>query len=53
LADELSYYAWKTDPKTEKIVHPPVLEDKHNHLIDATRYSCEQIRKAVSMMDYL
>jgi phage terminase large subunit len=53
LADELSYYAWKTDPKTEKIVHPPVLEDKHNHLIDATRYSCEQIRKSVSMMDYL
>jgi hypothetical protein len=24
----------------------PMLEDKHNHMIDALRYACEGVRKA-------
>jgi hypothetical protein len=29
------------------------LEDKHNHVIDALRYSVEGLRRGVSMVDYL
>lgn len=41
--DELTHYAYKTDPATNAVL--PVLEDKHNHLIDAVRYSLEGVRR--------
>jgi phage terminase large subunit len=50
-SDELSFYSWATDLKTEKIIHPPRLEDKENHLIDALRYAVEEVRRSGSMMD--
>lgn len=42
--DELTMYSYKTDPLTGKVL--PLLEDKHNHLIDSLRYACEGARKA-------
>jgi phage terminase large subunit len=42
--DELTMYSYKTDPMTGLVM--PVLEDKHNHVIDALRYACEGVRKA-------
>ena len=42
--DELSFYSWKQDKKTEEIL--PILEDKENHVIDALRYSVEGARRA-------
>jgi phage terminase large subunit len=42
--DELTTYSYKTDPLTGKVL--PVLEDKHNHTIDALRYACESARRA-------
>lgn len=39
--EELSFYAWKTDPKTDAIL--PVLSDKQNHVIDALRYAVEGV----------
>lgn len=42
--DELTLYSYKTDPLTGKVL--PLLEDKHNHLIDSLRYACEGVRKA-------
>jgi phage terminase large subunit len=42
--DELTLYSYKTDPLTGKVL--PILEDKHNHCIDALRYACEGARKA-------
>ena len=42
--DELTLYSYKQDPLTEKVL--PVLDDKHNHCIDALRYACEGVRKA-------
>ncbi len=42
--DELTLYSYKTDPLTEQIL--PLLEDKHNHCIDALRYACEGARRA-------
>ena len=41
--DELTLYSYKQDPNTEQIL--PILEDKHNHVIDALRYACESIRR--------
>jgi phage terminase large subunit len=43
-ADELARYAYKTDKLTGEIL--PVLDDKHNHVIDALRYAVEGIRNA-------
>ena len=43
--DELTAYSYKTDPKTEKVIQPPVLEDKKNHVIDPLRYAVESLRK--------
>lgn len=40
--DELTFYSFKIDSKTEEIL--PVLEDKKNHVIDALRYSVESLR---------
>lgn len=42
--DELSTYAYKVDKKTEKMVQPPTLEDKKNHVIDSLRYAVERLR---------
>lgn len=44
LIRELKNYSWKVDKLTGKIL--PVLEDKHNHCIDALRYACEGVRKS-------
>jgi phage terminase large subunit len=41
--DELTMYSYKIDPLTDQVL--PILEDKHNHLIDALRYACEAIRR--------
>jgi phage terminase large subunit len=41
---ELEMYSYKTDPLTGAII--PILADKHNHTIDALRYSCEGVRHA-------
>lgn len=43
MAYELTHYRYKTDPLTGKVL--PILEDKHNHLIDALRYACEAYRR--------
>jgi phage terminase large subunit len=43
--DELTLYCYKTDPMTGEIM--PVLEDKHNHTIDALRYACEAARRTM------
>jgi phage terminase large subunit len=43
--DELTFYSYKTDPLTGKVL--PVLQDKKNHVIDALRYACEGVRRAV------
>lgn len=40
--DELSFYSWEVDPKTEEVL--PKLADKKNHVIDALRYSVEGLR---------
>lgn len=44
LIDELTMYSYKTDPLTNEVL--PVLEDRHNHTIDALRYACEGARRA-------
>lgn len=44
LIDELTLYSYKTDPLTNQVL--PILEDKHNHVIDALRYACEGARRA-------
>jgi len=41
--DELSLYAYKTDPGTGAVL--PVLEDRDNHAIDALRYALEGTRR--------
>jgi phage terminase large subunit len=43
--DELTFYSYKTDPLTGKVL--PILADRDNHLIDALRYACEASRRAV------
>jgi phage terminase large subunit len=45
--DELCDYAYKVDPRTDKVVEPPVLEDKKNHVIDSLRYAVERLRADV------
>jgi phage terminase large subunit len=42
--DELTLYAFKTDPLTGDVL--PVLADKDNHVIDALRYALEGARRA-------
>lgn len=41
--DELSFYSWKTDPKTDEVI--PILSDKKNHVIDSLRYAVERARR--------
>ena len=42
LIAELGLYKYKTDPKTDEVL--PILEDKHNHCIDALRYALEALK---------
>jgi phage terminase large subunit len=42
--EELTLYAYKTDPQTNEIL--PLLEDKNNHTIDALRYALEELRRS-------
>jgi phage terminase large subunit len=42
--DELTLYSYKVDDSTGMVT--PILDDKHNHVIDALRYACESARKA-------
>ena len=42
--DELTMYSFKLDPLTNEVTN--ILEDKHNHVIDALRYALEGARKA-------
>jgi phage terminase large subunit len=44
VAEELRDYSYKIDPHTEEIL--PMLEDKHNHTIDALRYALEELRRS-------
>lgn len=44
MADELSFYSYETDKKTDEVL--PVLKDEKNHLIDALRYAVEPTRRA-------
>lgn len=46
LIDELTLYRYKEDPLTGQVL--PILEDKHNHVIDALRYACEGARRAAA-----
>lgn len=41
--DELTNYSYKVDPLTEQVL--PLLEDKHNHVIDSLRYALEGLRR--------
>lgn len=41
--NEFSNYTWEKDRLTGKFINKPI--DKHNHLIDALRYSMEDINK--------
>ena len=40
-ADEFKLYSYKRDRLTGDIL--PVLEDKHNHCVDAVRYALENV----------
>ena len=42
--DELTLYSYKTDKLTGQVL--PILQDNHNHVIDAVRYACEGLRRA-------
>lgn len=50
LIDELTLYKYKTDPLDDSKVLP-ILEDKHNHVIDALRYACEGARRAARVRE--
>ena len=43
VADELAHYSYKQDPLTDEVL--PVLIDKDNHVIDASRYALESVRR--------
>lgn len=45
-ADEFKLYSYKRDKLTGEIL--PVLEDKHNHCIDALRYALEAVMRQYS-----
>jgi phage terminase large subunit len=42
--DEFTNYSYKVDKLTEKVVQPPTLEDRKNHVIDSVRYAVEEMR---------
>jgi phage terminase large subunit len=43
MAAELRAYAYRTDKRTGEIL--PLIEDAHNHLIDALRYAVERLHR--------
>jgi len=43
VADEFALYSYKIDKKTDAIT--PLIEDKHNHYIDALRYALEELMR--------
>ena len=43
-ADEFKLYSYKQDKLTGDVL--PLLEDKHNHCIDALRYALEKTMRA-------
>jgi phage terminase large subunit len=43
--DELTLYSFEVDAQTQLVL--PKLADKNNHCIDALRYACEGVRRAV------
>ena len=43
-------YSFKLDPLTNEVTN--ILEDKHNHVIDALRYALEGARKATKKHEY-
>lgn len=43
--DELTLYSYKVDPLTLDVL--PILKDKKNNVIDALRYACENVRRAM------
>jgi phage terminase large subunit len=48
--DEFKLYSYKTDPKTGEIL--PIIVDKHNHYIDAIRYSQDgMIKRKTNILD--
>lgn len=49
--NELSSYSYKIDKKTNEVL--PLLEDDHNHLIDALRYALESTRRSSYTLDNL
>jgi phage terminase large subunit len=46
-ADEFKLYSYKTDKLTGEVL--PVLEDKHNHCIDAVRYALERTMRVTKV----
>ncbi len=46
MQDELMNYKYKVDTHTEKVL--PILADKDNNVIDALRYACETLRRALN-----
>ncbi len=49
LQDELSNHAYKTDRITGEVL--PVLDDAHNHLIDALRYAVERLHRKGKLIE--
>ena len=43
MIQELTLYSYKTDRRTGQVI--PLLEDTHNHAIDALRYAVERVRR--------
>lgn len=44
--DELTMYRYRIDDLSGRVL--PLLEDKHNHVIDALRYACEGARRTLA-----
>lgn len=42
--EELTTYSYRIDRQTQEIL--PVVEDRHNHCLDAARYACEALRRS-------
>ena len=42
---EAERYSWKVDKRTGEIKSPAEPHDSHNHLIDATRYALDNVRR--------
>jgi phage terminase large subunit len=48
--DELTAYSYEVDDLTGLVL--PKLKDKDNHVIDALRYACEGLRRAIRAKEY-